>query len=299
MQEQQNKITLQDGTIQARGMRFHYREWRPATGAQPALPPVLLVHGLASAAAIWNLTAPLLAQQGLRVVAIDQRGHGESDKPDHGYSFETIIADDHAIAQALGLVRPVIVGHSWGGNVTLQYAATYQDDVSAIVLVDGGFSQMSQRPGWTKEQMLKQLTPPQFAGTPAETFLGYARRGALADIWSPAIEDALLHIVELRPDGTVGPRLALANHLQILEALWDQPTLALYSQVTCPILLICPLQEGGDERQRQFQATKRKSIAHLQTLTPGIRVEYLPDTIHDVPLQRPEVLAGLIAQMAR
>jgi len=314
-QEQTGGIAPQDGIVQAHGLNLHYRQWQPemgaglvppasrrpgAGGAAPAtVPPILLVHGLASAAAIWNLTAPLLAERGHRVVAVDQRGHGESDKPDHGYSFEEIAADDHALVETLGLARPVLVGHSWGGSIVLQYAATYPEEVHALVLVDGGFTQMSGRAGWTKEQMLKNLAPPQFAGTPAETFLSFGRRGALGQVWSPAIEDALLHIVEVRPDGTVAPRLSLANHLQILEAMWDQPTLALYDRVTCPILIVCPTQEGGDERARQFQAAKRESIEQLQTRKPGIRVEYLPDTIHDVPFQRPAVLAGLIEQMAR
>lgn len=296
-QQQADDITPRDGFVEARGLRFHYREWRP--DAQPSLPPILLIHGLASAASIWNLTAPLLAARGHRVVALDQRGHGESDKPDHGYATEEIVADDHAIAEALGLVRPIVVGHSWGGSAALQYASTYPDDTHALVLVDGGFTQMSARPGWTKEQMLKNLAPPQFAGTPAETFLSFGRRGALAEVWSPAIEDALLHIVELRPDGSVAPRLSLANHLQILEAMWDQPTLALYDRVACPILLVCPLQESNDDRQRQFQESKRASIAQLQERHPRIQVEYLADTIHDVPFQRPAVLAGLLAQMAK
>jgi pimeloyl-ACP methyl ester carboxylesterase len=297
-QESAAEVTLQDASVEARGLRFHYRAWQPAAGATPGLPPVLLIHGLASAARIWDLTAPLLARRGSRVVALDQRGHGESDKPDHGYTFEEILADDHAVAAALGLERPIVVGHSWGGGVVLNYAAVYRQDVHAVVLVDGGFMQMGQRPGWTKEQMLKDLAPPQFAGTPAEVFLTYPQRGPLAKVWSPQLEDIFLHIVELRPDGTVAPRLSLANHLQILEAMWDQPTLALYDQVTCPMLLVCPEQEATDDRQRQFQSAKREGIARILAAHPAVRVEYLPDTIHDVPLQRPEVLAGLIAQMA-
>jgi pimeloyl-ACP methyl ester carboxylesterase len=296
--DQAADVTLQDAIVQARGLRLHYREWQPAAGAQPGLPPVLLIHGLASAARIWDLTAPLLARRGLRVVALDQRGHGESDKPDHGYTFEEIVADDHAAAEALGLDKPVVVGHSWGGGVVLQYAATYSQDTHAVVLVDGGFTQLSQRAGWTKEQMLKDLAPPQYAGTPAEVFLTFPRRGPLAQQWSPQLEDIFLHIVELRADGTVGPRLSLANHLQILEAMWEQPTLALYDAVTCPILLVCPQQEAADERQRQFQAAKRESIARILQAHPAVRVEYLAGTIHDVPLQRPAILAGLIAQMA-
>jgi pimeloyl-ACP methyl ester carboxylesterase len=315
-------VTLQDATVEARGLRLHYRAWQPQararerpTGARmaepgeaqrpppqagisAALPPILLIHGLASAANIWDLTAPFLARRGFRVVALDQRGHGESDKPDHGYSFAEILADDHAAAEALGLERPIVVGHSWGGGVVLNYAAAYPQDVHAIVLVDGGFIQMNQRDGWTKERMLKDLAPPQFAGTPAEVFLTFPRRGPLADIWSPQLEDIFLHIVELRADGTVAPRLSLANHLQILEAMWDQPTLALYDQVSCPILLVCPEQQATDDRSRQFQRAKREGIARILAAHSSVRVEYLPDTIHDVPLQRPETLAALIAQMA-
>jgi pimeloyl-ACP methyl ester carboxylesterase len=297
-QEQAADVTLQDALVEAHGLRLHYRAWQPVAGAPTDLPPILLIHGLASAACIWDLTAPLLARRGFRVVALDQRGHGESDKPDHGYTFEEILADDHAAAAELGLERPIVVGHSWGGGVVLNYAATFPEEVRAIVLVDGGFTQMGQRTGWTKERMLQELAPPQFAGTPAEVFLTYPRRGPLAQVWSPQLEDIFLHIVELRADGTVAPRLSLANHLQILEAMWDQPTLALYDRVTCPVLLVCPEQQATDDRQRQFQAAKREAIARILEAHPGVRVEYLADTIHDVPLQRPEALAGLIAQMA-
>jgi pimeloyl-ACP methyl ester carboxylesterase len=296
-QEQAAGVTVQDATIEAHGLRLHYRGWEPSAGAPASLPPILLIHGLASASNIWDLTAPILAQRGFRVVALDQRGHGASDKPDHGYTFEEILADDHAVAEALHLERPIVVGHSWGGGVVLNYAAVYPHNVSAIVLVDGGFIQMGQRTGWTKEQMLKELAPPQFAGTPKDVFLTYPRRGPLAQVWSPQLEDIFLHIVELRPDDTVAPRLSLANHLQILEAMWDQQTLALYDQVTCPVLLVCPEQQATDDRSRQFQAAKREGIARILAAHPSVRVEYLADTIHDVPLQRPEALAELIAKM--
>ncbi|HEY7127458.1 MAG TPA: alpha/beta hydrolase [Ktedonobacterales bacterium] len=294
-----NAITPRDGAADVRGLRLHYREWQRAEGADGRQAPILLIHGLASASRIWDLTAPLLASKGHRVVALDQRGHGESDKPDTGYTFEEIVADDHALAEQLGLEHPVVVGHSWGGGVVVQYAATHPEDVRGVVLVDGGFTQMGQRPGWTRERMLKDLAPPQFAGTPAETFLGFGRRGELGKVWTPAHEEIVLNIVQLRPDGTVAPRLSLANHLQILEAMWDQPTLSLYDRITCPILIICPEQEPTDDRTRQFLQVKREGIAKLLDQHPGIRVEYLENTIHDVPLQRPALLADLIEGLAQ
>ena len=54
---------------------------------------MVLVHGVGSSSHIWDLTAPLLADQLVRVVAMDQRGHGESDQPDSGYDFASVVAD--------------------------------------------------------------------------------------------------------------------------------------------------------------------------------------------------------------
>src|SRR5437016_3693898 len=113
-------VTPIDGFVRTNGLQLHYRRWTPPEST-PRLPPILLLHGLASAAHIWNLVAPLLAAHGFVVTALDQRGHGESDKPNSGYDFTTIIADDTAAVQALNIEQPIIVGHSWGAMVALQY----------------------------------------------------------------------------------------------------------------------------------------------------------------------------------
>ncbi|MBU6317382.1 MAG: alpha/beta fold hydrolase, partial [Acidobacteria bacterium] len=63
----------------------------------------LLVHGLASNARLWDGVAESLASAGHTVVAVDQRGHGLSSKPDGGYDFATVVADLVTLTQALGL----------------------------------------------------------------------------------------------------------------------------------------------------------------------------------------------------
>lgn len=65
-----------DGFVAANGLRLHYRRWLPQE-KRSDLPPILLLHGLASGSHIWNLVAPLLAERGYSVTALDQRGHGE------------------------------------------------------------------------------------------------------------------------------------------------------------------------------------------------------------------------------
>ncbi len=286
-----------DGFVSANGLRLHYRRWLPRAELHGS-PPLVLLHGLASSLHIWNLVAPLLAERGYHVTALDQRGHGESDKPASGYDYETIIADDVAAIQALAIERSVVVGHSWGASVALQYAATYPEHVTALVLVDGAANQLSQRAGWTREQAIKDLAPPRFAGTPRETFLSFFKSGPLGQQWSPELEESVLRIVQLRDDDTVAPRLSFENHLQIIGAMWDQPTFEMYGRVRCPIKLIVAEQSSTSAERQAFLATRNEGIARLQTMLPSLQVVRMADTIHDIPLQRPGVLAEEIIDYA-
>lgn len=283
-------ISPQNTFVSAHGLRLHARHWSP-TSPHHALPPLLLLHGLASAARIWDLAAPLLAEQGYTVTALDQRGHGESDKPATGYDFATIVEDDAAAVAALGISKPIVVGHSWGANVALQYATTFPEQVTALVLVDGATGSLSANPNWTREQAMIALAPPRFAGTPRETFLTFFRRGPLGQQWTPQLEDIVLHIVQLREDDTVAPRLDFENHMQIVAAMWDQPTFDLYQRLSCPTTLIVAEQSDTDPSRSDVVRMRRAGIARIQEINPRVHVMSLPDTMHDIPLQRPERLA--------
>ncbi|HEY7417766.1 MAG TPA: alpha/beta hydrolase [Ktedonobacteraceae bacterium] len=291
-------ISPVDNIVTAHGLHMHYRHWLPHT-AHPTLPPVLLIHGLASASHIWNFVAPLLAEQGYDVIALDQRGHGESEKPDHGYDFSTILADDRAFLQALNLERPVLVGHSWGAMVALQYAGTYPEDCNSLVLVDGATNQLSQRPDWTREQARQMLAPPRFAGTPREAFLSRIRSTPLGQQWSAELEDIMLHIIQLRDDDTVAPRLDFEHHLQIIDAMWDQPTVELYERARCPVTIIVADQEESDEQRQLYHRLRAESIEHIQQRNSTIHIVWMRNTIHDIPLQRPLELAEEIVRAAR
>lgn len=282
------------GDVSANGLRLHYRRWQPPeplNAQTDSLPPILLLHGLASSSHIWNLVAPLLAARGHVVTAFDQRGHGESEKPDSGYDFDTIVADDGAAVKALDIAHPVVVGHSWGAAVALQYAVTYPESITSLVLVDGATNQLSARPGWSREQAQKDLAPPRFAGTPRETFLSFFQSGPLGALWSPELEYSALHIVQLRDDDTVAPRLSFENHVQIIGAMWDQPTFDLYRRVRCPVKLVVAELTPTSETQQEFIKMRREGIARIRELCPSLEVVRMADTIHDIPFQRPRELA--------
>jgi pimeloyl-ACP methyl ester carboxylesterase len=275
-----------DGTLTTptTGLDLHYRDWGGSGRA------MLLLHGLASSSRIWDLTAPLLRAHG-HVVALDQRGHDGSGKPDSGYEFATIVADARGAAQVLGLAHPVVVGHSWGAGVALAYAAA-DPTCAGVVLIDGGVVDMQARPGATWEETAERLAPPDLSHLHLDDLVQHMGRGPLAHLDTEFRRAFFRSLMAEQPDGTIRPRLTRDRHMRILRAMWDQRVAPVLAQVACPILVI--LAQPADEHyDHPFQAAKRAGLALFRD-HPATEIHILPDTIHDIPLQRPETLADLI-----
>jgi pimeloyl-ACP methyl ester carboxylesterase len=85
---------------------------------------------------MWDRVAPLLATR-LDVIAPDQRGHGDSDRPDGSYTAEEYASDLRHLLNAIGVDRTVLVGHSLGGRVAQVFAGTHPDATLAMLLVGG------------------------------------------------------------------------------------------------------------------------------------------------------------------
>jgi pimeloyl-ACP methyl ester carboxylesterase len=289
---------MESSYIYARGLRVHYLHWNLA-GAGPA---VVLLHGLASNARIWELTAPFLAERDFRVFAPDGRGHGLTDKPDGDYGFETFSYDLLAFLEALNLERPLLAGHSWGGHRILDYAARYPVGPRApagIVLVDGGVTQLDDFNNVTWETIRDRLAPPKLAGMPLESFM--AMLTAPGRAWTPdeIAQSIILANFELGEDDTLSPQLTYDRHMQIVRALWDIRTYDLFAKIRCPALAIpARMSEPLDEGNRQFIQSKEKGLEKIRQIRPAVQVEWMNDTIHDIPLQRPRELAESITRFA-
>ncbi|MGH2636758.1 MAG: alpha/beta fold hydrolase [Actinomycetota bacterium] len=257
----------------------------------------MLLHGLASSSHIWDLVAPRLRRAGIRSVAFDQRGHGRSGKPGSGYRFDRTSADAAAVVRALGLRRPVVVGHSWGANVALELAVRRPRSVRGIVLVDGGFVNLRDRFDWPTAR--EALAPPPIAGMPVGQFIGQARAhlGRFVEV-TPAVEAVILSLMRVDPRGRIHPRLSRANHLRILRALWEQDTLGLLRRVRVPTLVLAVRSAPGVPDSAGFVDEKRRAANEVRAIGVPVRFEWI-DGIHDLPLQRPGALAGRIVRAAR
>ena len=276
-----------DLTVGLDGMPFHYRDWGGAGQ------PIVLLHGLASTCHIWDLVAPIL-RRAFRVVALDQRGHGESGKPQRGYDFATVASDLDGFIAHLEFDQPVIVGHSWGGDVALEYAVERPAKMLGLCLVDGGTIDISSRHGWDLETAKREMAPPDFSGMTLDQLLTRAR-----DRFGELVSDAQGELIlaanfEVLSDRTIRARLSRANHMRIIEALWDHHPSELYPRVLCPVLLM-PARQNKDTATNSGSSGRQESLARAEKLLPISKTVWLEDSVHDVPLQRPELVASVIS----
>jgi pimeloyl-ACP methyl ester carboxylesterase len=117
----------------ATGPRLHYAE-----SGRPDGRAVLFLHGWPDSWFSFSRVLALLPED-LRALAIDQRGFGDSDRPESGYSIAEMADDAIAFLDALGIRRATLVGHSFGSFVARRAAIAYQQRVTALALIGTGF----------------------------------------------------------------------------------------------------------------------------------------------------------------
>jgi esterase len=126
-------LTLpEDHQVIIGSMRFHYLDW----GGDGR--PILFLHGGGLNAHTWDAVCVML-RDFFRCVALDQRGHGDSEwSPLSDYAVETQLQDVERFLEQLRLVSPVLVGQSMGGLNSIAYAIRHGAEMRGLVVVDVG-----------------------------------------------------------------------------------------------------------------------------------------------------------------
>jgi pimeloyl-ACP methyl ester carboxylesterase len=117
--------------IDLAGYRMAYRQW----GNTDQTEAIVLIHGITSSSLSWIRVAPHLADQA-RVIAVDLKGHGDSDRPTSGYRLADQAGEIAQLVQALGVGNVRVMGHSWGGGIAITLAAANVLPISRMVLED-------------------------------------------------------------------------------------------------------------------------------------------------------------------
>jgi pimeloyl-ACP methyl ester carboxylesterase len=198
-------------------------------------PPIVLLPGLsANAHSFDGLMAAGLSPQ-FQTLALDLRGRGDSEKPVSGYTLADHASDVLALMDRVGLQRPVVLGHSFGGLLTMYLAALHPDRVSRAILVDVAL--------WVVDEAVKlvRVSLDRLTKTypSADEYIAAIRSAPyVGGFWDPAIENYYRAEIETGPDGTARARTSAAAIATVIAAMRDEPWGEYASRITVPSLLI-------------------------------------------------------------
>lgn len=228
-------------TLSLPNIELSYLEWNQGQE------PLLLLHGLADNALVWSYIGNSLSQE-YHIVAPDMRGHGESSKPNQGYSFNEVIADLEALLDHLGWSSAHVVGHSWTGKLAPIWARKHPERLLSMIMVDPIF--IWQIPNWLKITfpLLYQVLPflkGMGPFTSYEQAEEQARQLNQYQGWSSWQEQVFRASIEQKADGSWGSKFTAAARDGIFEEVMQVP--GLVAPIETPTLFLQP--EKGVNRQ--------------------------------------------------
>ena len=216
--------------VKGDGIELQMAEW-PGDGET-----VLAVHGLTANCRSFDEVAAALAPTH-RVLAVDLRGRGLSDKPDTGYSSQHHVADLAAAADDLGVESFFLMGHSLGAFLALAFTAAHPDRVKGVILLDGGANLTLEQWAKVSEGIKPSL---ERLGRVFPSFDAYVETVKKAPFMQPWNELAELYFryESEEVEGGVRSRIKPEHIQEERVNLATLNTEELYPQVTCPVLIL-------------------------------------------------------------
>ncbi len=273
-----------DRDLVVEGMRLHYLDWGTA-----GLPPALFLHGGGLTAHTWGLVC-LALRRDLHCIALDQRGHGDSEwSPGCDYSIESNVGDIAGFIDQLTFDKLVLVGMSMGGIHSIAYAARHSKRLKALVIVDTG-------PDVRVENVRRTA---EFISAPAELdsvdeFVERALKfNPMRD--RSVLEHSIIHNLRMLPNGKVTWKYDRRHRsstttedvVENLRNLWDA-----VPYIKCPTLVV----KGGLSQRLSDDDAER-----LATTLPDGRWVTVEDAGHTVQGDNPrlliEVIRGFLAEL--
>lgn len=266
-----SSVPVHDEFLVIDGLQLHYRDW-----GDPQNPPVLLLHGAAMHARTWDHFAAAMTDR-FRLLALDTRGHGESDRSDD-YGFERIVSDIEEFADLLRLDRFALVGNSMGGRHGGLYAARHPDRVERLVMIESCLGPPLSSEAEAVLGMMRAL-PSSFASLD-EALTAYRPLAPRApdDTLRSWVGDNLRRDDDGRLTWRRDPHVRTQN----TNLPWAF-TLSVLPNVSCPTLLICGIDS--------FARADTEATAPIMQRA---RVGLAPGAGHFPMLENPKGLLGVV-----
>ena len=300
------EISVSDGAVVA----FHDH------GGDSSSLPVILLHGLTQQQHYWN---PVLERlRNVRVITMDQRGHGAASgphtTPNSNFGMDRLADDVVTVMDASNVAQAIVVGHSWGASVALRTSTRHPDRVRSAVLIDGGIFGPRHLVGMagSANDVREALRPPPL-GMLEPTLWQAIEQGDLSPYWDSSIRDALAPTFRTDDAGRIWTKLGMERHMAVLDGLFAYDPDVDIADPRCPVwAVVCEerssaVEQAVDERARPESPEAgadgeiRMSSAWAQAredaiarLGPAFFLQRWYGALHDVPLQWPALVAGLI-----
>ncbi len=267
--------------------------------------PLVLLHGLSQQRHYWG---PVMNRfHGGRVIVLDQRGHGDASVTDDGtdvgvdldFSMDRLAADVIDVLDALDIPQAIVVGHSWGASVALHVAATHPTRIRACALIDGGLFGPRHLVGsaGSHDEVREALRPPPL-GLMQPVLWQAISGGDLSPYWGPEIQAALEPTFRIDETGRAFTRLGMDRHMAVLDGLFDYDPNPDIAAVACPVwVVVCESTTPADDDPVSL-AWRAARVAAIEDLPAPFFVQRWYRALHDVPLQWPALVAGLLETIA-
>ena len=270
--------------ITVNGIRLHYLDWG---GEGPVL---LFLAGMTCSAYVFKSFAPRFADK-FHVLALDRRGHGDSDYPDTGYDPDTLTEDLRQFLDALKIAQVILVGHSMARIELCRFAVLYPERLLKLVFLDAAYdsSSLEFKSVMGKNPLAKNA--PAWPKDNPENFVDYVATvkrlyPALAMIWGEVMEEQTRHTVKTTPDGKVVDKMSDAISKAIKDTLASYPTE--YAKIQAPVLSFFAMRDGSDFLSSDYMTEEQKAqvLDYSRTVLEPYRKKYVEQFQHNVPHAR-------------
>jgi pimeloyl-ACP methyl ester carboxylesterase len=198
--------------------------------------PILCIHGITANCRCWDVMASGLSPAH-RVMAMDLRGRGLSERPDSGYSIAHHCQDILGVLDDLHLEKAVIMGHSLGAFISVVFGAEHSERVDRIILVDGGGKLSNLQMAKVFEGIKPSLDRLGRVFPSFEAYLDLMKTAPFFKSWTPALETYYRYEIETVDHG-VRSRIDPAHIQEERENLGKVDVSQFYDKITCPVLIL-------------------------------------------------------------
>jgi pimeloyl-ACP methyl ester carboxylesterase len=197
---------------------------------------ILCLHGITANCRCWDVIAPVLSPKH-RVLAMDLRGRGLSEKPGTGYSLEHHIRDMICVMDGMGLQQAVIMGHSLGAFVTLAFGAEHPERVDRLILVDGGGDLSEEQMDKVFEGIKPALDRLGKIFPSADNYLETMRQAPYIQPWSSATQTYYRYEIE-DVEGGVRSNINPAHIEEEAENIRKVKSASFYREISSKVLVL-------------------------------------------------------------